>query len=434
MSFDIVVVGAGPAGLCFARSLAGSGLRIALVERQAAATLAAPADDGREIAITHHSRRLLRELGLWERFAADEIGTLHAARVLDGNAHAGLLFRPADAGRAPLGWLVANHAIRRAAYAEVAGLGNVRLFTGVQVRTVHTAADGAEVTLDTGEQLHAQLLVAADSRFSETRRALGIATSLHDFGKTMLVLRMRHAVAHAQTAWEWFGFGQTLALLPMHDAHTSSVVLTLPPQAMQALLAQDDAALGVALAARFQQRLGAMAVVGPRGVYPLTSTYARRFVVERCALIGDAAVGMHPVTAHGFNFGLLGGATLARELRAAVVAGQPIWGPALLRRYERGHRLATRPLYLATQLLASMYTDDRRPVRALRKVALGVAARLGPFKRIVLSGLTHDGGGLATRLSGVRARLPRPWPGAADGRMARPAVPAAGPESATGAV
>ena len=35
MSFDIVIIGAGPAGLCFARSLAGSGLRIALVERHA---------------------------------------------------------------------------------------------------------------------------------------------------------------------------------------------------------------------------------------------------------------------------------------------------------------------------------------------------------------------------------------------------------------
>jgi 2-polyprenyl-6-methoxyphenol hydroxylase-like FAD-dependent oxidoreductase len=45
MDFDIVVVGAGPAGLCFARSLAGSGLRMALVERQETAALAQPADD-----------------------------------------------------------------------------------------------------------------------------------------------------------------------------------------------------------------------------------------------------------------------------------------------------------------------------------------------------------------------------------------------------
>ena len=31
VDFDMAVVGAGPAGLCFARSLAGSGLSVALV-------------------------------------------------------------------------------------------------------------------------------------------------------------------------------------------------------------------------------------------------------------------------------------------------------------------------------------------------------------------------------------------------------------------
>jgi 2-polyprenyl-6-methoxyphenol hydroxylase-like FAD-dependent oxidoreductase len=139
-----------------------------------------------------------------------------------------------------------------------------------------------------------------------------------------------------------------------------------------------------------------MRVAGPRCAYPLVGVYAQRFMAERFALIGDAAVGMHPVTAHGFNFGLLGQATLARELRAAVDAGQPIWSPALLQRYERQHRLATRPLYLATRMLAGLYTDDRRSARVLRKLALGAGARLGPFKRMVMSGLTGDGGVPAT--------------------------------------
>jgi ubiquinone biosynthesis UbiH/UbiF/VisC/COQ6 family hydroxylase len=402
MSFDIVIIGAGPAGLCFARSLAGSGLRIALVERQDEAALMEPADDGREIAITHHSQRLMRELGLWQRLREEEIGTLSDAMVLDGDDRDGLMFRHDEAGKSQLGWLLSNHAIRRAAYAEVMTLPEVERITGARVGSIRTGADGAEVGLDNGDTLHAQLMVAADSRFSETRRAMGIAAGMHDFGKTMLVLRMQHDVPHEQVAWEWFGVGQTLALLPLHDPHVSSVVLTLRPQAMQALLALDDAALEAAMAERFQGRLGAMRVAGPRCAYPLVGVYAKRFVAERFALIGDAAVGMHPVTAHGFNFGLLGQATLARELRAAVEAGRPIWSPALLQRYEREHRLATRPLYLATQMLAGLYTDDRRPARVLRKLALSAGAWLGPFKRMVMSGLTADGGGV----SAMSWRLP----------------------------
>jgi ubiquinone biosynthesis UbiH/UbiF/VisC/COQ6 family hydroxylase len=399
--FDVVVVGAGPAGLCLVRSLAGSGLRVALVERQPEAALIAPADDGREIAITHRSQRLLRELGIWPRLAADEIGILRDARVIDGNDRDGLMFRHEEAGRSQLGWLLSNHAIRRAAYAEVAELPDVTQFTGTRVTAMEVDDSAAEVTLDHGEVLRAKLVVAADSRFSELRRAAGIAASMHDFGKTMLVLRMRHEVPHAQTAWEWFDVGQTLALLPLHDPHVSSAVLTLSPPEMRALLALDDDALGVHMEARFHGRLGRMSVAGPRCAYPLVGVYARRFVAERFALVGDAAVGMHPVTAHGFNFGLLGQHVLAREIRAAAAAGQPIWNPSLLRRYEREHRRATRSLYLATQLLASLYTDDRLPARALRKLALGACAHAGPFRRMVMTGLTT---------TGDRSLQARPWP------------------------
>ncbi|OOG38542.1 MULTISPECIES: 5-demethoxyubiquinol-8 5-hydroxylase UbiM [unclassified Rhodanobacter] len=410
MSFDVVVVGAGPVGLCFVRSLAGSGLRIALVERQDEASLRAPLDDGREIAITHHSRRLLIELGLWSRLSEEELSALRDAKVLNGDDHDGLFFSHEEAGKSLMGWLLPNHAIRRAAYAAAAELPEVRIVTGVSVTTVRNGSDGADVVLDNGEILRAQLVVAADSRFSSLRREAGIAAGMHDFGKVMLVCKMRHERVHDQTAWEWFAFGQTLALLPLHDAHTSSVVVTLPPQQMQALLALDDAALGVEMAARFQQRMGAMNVTGPRCAYPLVGVYARHFVADRFAVIGDAAVGMHPVTAHGFNFGLLGQETLSRKLRAARAASEPIWNPQLLQSYEREHRRATRPLYLATQLLAKLYTDDRRPARALRKLALDGSACLGPFKRMVMSGLTGDRDGSQSPMTRIRSLLQRMRP------------------------
>jgi hypothetical protein len=47
-------------------------------------------------------------------------------------------------------------------------------------------------------------------------------------------------------------------------------------------------------------------------------------------------------------------------MRVAVAAGQPIHSRELLRRQERKHRLATHPLYLATQMLAGLYIEDRR--------------------------------------------------------------------------
>ena len=400
MQCDIAIVGAGPAGLCFARALAGSGLKVVLVEQAAAERLADPPDDGREIALTHHSQRLMAKLGLWERLREEEIGLLREAKVLDGDDRDGLPFTSEEAGKDNLGWMVGNHAIRRAAWEAVAGQPDLTLLDGEKVSLVHADAAGAVLALSDGRELRAQLLVAADSRFSETRRAVGIRASMHDFGRTMLVCRMRHEVPHAQTAWEWFRYGQTLALLPLHDPQVSSAVLTLPQHEIRRLQAMSEDEFNRDMATRFDGRLGAMTRLAPPVAYPLVGVYPQRFVATRFATVGDAAVGMHPVTAHGFNFGLLSVDALSQRVLAAHRAGRPYWSDAVLHSYDIEHRAATRPLYEATRLIAGLYGNDRLPARALRKFALGLGRRAAPFRRLVMAGLTQDGGDMP--FGGVR--------------------------------
>jgi ubiquinone biosynthesis UbiH/UbiF/VisC/COQ6 family hydroxylase len=395
----ILIVGAGPAGLSMARALSGHGLDIQVFERASRESLASPADDGREIALTHRSERLLRELGHWERLKAQEIGHLREALVLDGNAQDGLRFNmPGDSGDiGPLGWLIPNAALRRIAFDAVADRSDVTLHTEAVVTDVGTVVEGARLVLADGRRFHGDLLLAADTRFSFARRACGIAADHHDFGKVMLVGRVRHDQPHNGTAWEWFRYGQTLALLPLHDAHTASVVITVAPAEALALQSLSPESLGDALSQRFDQRLGVMTPLGPLHAYPLVGVYPRRFVGERFALIGDAAVGMHPVTAHGYNFGLLGVATLSELLKNAQRRGRPLHDPRLLADYERRHRRATRPLYLATRVVAGLYTDDRLPARALRKAAVAVAGRLPGFASAVVKGLRDDDRGASPR-------------------------------------
>ena len=50
MNFDVVIVGAGPVGLSFAKALSNTSLHIAIIDRQTSASLATPSEDGREIA------------------------------------------------------------------------------------------------------------------------------------------------------------------------------------------------------------------------------------------------------------------------------------------------------------------------------------------------------------------------------------------------
>lgn len=393
MANDVLIIGAGPSGLCMAQALAEAGIACTVLEQGDAAALAEPADDGREIALTHASRAALERLGLWRHFADSEIAPLARALVLDGDAVDGLHFDPPASAAAPLGWLVPHHAIRRAAFAEVMASGKVDIIGNARVTALQPQHDRIDVRLEGGRHFTARLAIAADNRFSGCRRAMGIAADQHDFGKVMIVVQVRHERPHAATAWEWFRYGQTLALLPLQEAHTSSAVLTLVPREASAFMALDAAAQGDELTRRFDGRLGAMRIATRAFAYPLVGVYAQRFTGPRFALVGDAAVGMHPVTAHGFNFGLASAVRLAELLGEATRAGRDPGEARLLARYAIGHRLATRPLYAATRVVVDLFTDDRPATRVLRKGVLGLAARLPGFRQLVSRGLVSRSAG-----------------------------------------
>ncbi len=389
LDFDLIIVGAGPVGLCFARALSGTRLRIALVERLPEAALAAPAYDGREIALTQRSARLLRQLGVWERLPAAELAPLRSARVLNGVAPEGLDVQPPAGTHTELGYLISNHLIRRAAFDAVVGQEGLSLLAGTAVVGVATDGTGGRVTLADGRVLQGRLVVAADTRFSETRRAVGIPARHRDFGKTMLVCRMTHEVPHEGIATEWFAHEQTLAVLPL-NGNRSSIVLTLRHVEIEAVRRLPAAEFAREMERRFLSRLGRMTLDSERFAYPLVGVYPSRFTANRYAVIGDAAVGMHPVTAHGFNLGLIGEDTLASLLIAASSRGEDIGAAAVLSHYNRAHRRATLPLYLATNAIVGLYTAESPPARALRSALLGVARLVTPVS-MALSGLLMQG-------------------------------------------
>ena len=386
--FDIAIVGAGPAGLAFVRSLAGAGLSVALIEGQDEAALREPAFDGREIALTHHSMRLLKTMGVWDRIPADDISDLRQARVLDGGSPFALTFGAADADR--LGVLIPNHLIRRTLFEIVESQAGVALMAGRRVAAcrIQPVAPHGRLTLDDGTTIRASLVVAADSRFSFMRDQLGVGAEINRLGRSMMVCRMRHDQAHGHVATEWFDHGQTVALLPVADPdqRLSSVVLTLATPAIDDLTALRPEAFAVAMERRLKGRLSGLELVGTRHAYPLATTWSHRFAGQGFALIGDAAVGMHPVTAHGFNLGLRGQETLAKVVRSA--RGGDIGAERLLARYQHEHRLASWPLYQGTNALVRLFTEETPPARLARGLALRAGQATAPFKAAVKRMLT----------------------------------------------
>ena len=397
MNVDIVIVGAGPSGLCLARSLSGQGLTIVVIEQQSLDAISNPAFDGREIALTQSSASAMKDLGLWQLIEPQAISQLRDAKILDGRSQFEMLIPHQLSKYQELGWLISNHVIRKAAYDATQEANDlhhdITLINGRKVIQVKTSQKMAGVVLDDQTEISAKLIVAADNRFSTTRRMMGIPADMHDFGRNMLVCCMTHDAPHDHIAWEWFDYGQTLALLPMNpDPETgryrSSVVITVASDEAEELMKLSPEEFSRNAKERFGNRLGEMDLVSTIHSYPLVSVYPKRLVGTRFATVGDAAVGMHPVTAHGFNFGLLGVQKLSKEILGAHRVGKDIGDQALLLRYERTHRLKTKPLFLMTRLITEIYTKESPPAKFLRKALLHISEKLTPFKKSIALSLT----------------------------------------------
>ena len=388
MTYDIIIVGAGPAGLSFARSLANTGLRIALIEKQSREQLAEPEFDGRDIALTHQSVRILKELGIWARFEPDDRPPIKEARVLDGTSPYCLKFDSGNESVDVLGYIVSNHIIRQALFDEILTVDNVDLHCDLGVTSVSTDDSSASVVLSDGQVMESRLVVAADSRFSETRRMVGIPASMHDFGRVCIVCRMEHQRSHDAVAFECFHYGRTLAVLPL-DNHRSSIVVTAPMDLRDSIMEMDDAHFSHDIQHRFNSRYGDMKLISKKFAYPLVGVHASTFYAKRFALIGDAAVGMHPVTAHGYNLGLSGQDILAKEIIAAITQRRDIGAASLLHKYQRKHMRTTKPMYHGTNEIVKFFTDDRVPVKLARQLALRLANSIPLVKRVIQNKLTE---------------------------------------------
>ncbi len=384
---DIIIIGAGPAGLSLAIALADAGFGVTVVEKLPGTVLADPPADGREIALTHRAVDILQSLGMWQNFPAGDISPIREARVLDGKSPHFLGFDTHGTQQTELGYLVPNNVMRKAAFEVASSRPAVEIISDIAVSGVKTTADAAEVRLADGRVLTAPLMVAADSRFSDARRRMGIGADMRDFGRTVIVCRFSHELPHHGIAHECFYYGRTLAVLPLGGL-MSSTVITLSADQSNAMLQMPVAEFEKLVSEQFDSRLGAMQLVGERHSYPLVAVYAQRFATHRFALLGDAAVGMHPVTAHGFNCGLYGVESLTRTVRGARAAGRDIGSMSVLARYQSEHRRATRPIYLGTNVLVSLFTDDQMPARFFRTAVLRLANRPPPLKATITRQLT----------------------------------------------
>ena len=381
---DLAVVGGGMTGLAFALATAGAGAEVAVIDPVPMPVSKSAPFDGRVTAIARASRHLLDGIGVWPAMeaAAEPIVDIEVSE------HASpfrVVYDHRDVGREPLGHIVENRAIRSGLIEKAKALSDATLILAVPDKVRHFARgpDRTTINLASGEPIEARLVVGADGRNSICRRESNIDVLRFDYQQTGIVATIAHEKPHHGLAVERFFPDGPLAILPM-QGQRSSIVWAADKELAQTLITlEDDEFLGE-LEERFDERLGEIALSGPRFHYPLSMAQAHRYTDERLALIGDAARAIHPIAGQGWNLALRDVAALAEVTIDALRLGLDPGSLSSLRQYERWRRFDSLALIAITDGLNRLFANDVFPLKLLRECGLGLVQRTPPLKRFFM--------------------------------------------------
>ena len=398
MTFDVAIVGGGMVGASLGVALAPLNLRIALIEAIPHNAAAQPSFDERTTALSNGSRKILETLGVWS--ALDALATpIAKIHVSDQGRFGFARIDAREQGLAAMGYVVPNRALGSALWSRLSSPG-IKIFCPAEVSqiTAHETGVQIEVT-EAGAKtaIDARLVVAADGAQSVVRSAFGVAAEVRDYGQTAVITSVLPQRFHDNVAYERFTPQGPLALLPL-DGGRCTLVLTLTRAAAQSAMAWSDAEFLAEVQRRFGFRLGRFLKAGRRVPYPLSLTQSDRTSAPRCAIIGNAAQGLHPVAGMGFNLGLRDVASLAELIAENARDDADPGEGTLLREYDAWRRADRGGVIAFTDGLVRLFSNPLSSVGRLRNLGL-LAFDLLPPAKSALSRLSTGGGGRVPKLA-----------------------------------
>lgn len=372
-SYDVAIVGYGPAGVTAANFLGQLGVEVVVIERDASIYSRA-----RAIATDEEVIRIWQRLGVAERLKQDML-TEKPLEFVDHTGRSFLNFLPAPRGNGhPTQLFIYQPALEQVLRDGVDRCPNVEVL--LQHECLRTRQDDngvelliADLGVDAFKRVRASYVIAADGGSSPTRGLLGIGFE----GRTY---EDRWVVIDTEVINEW----------PTHDrlrfhcnperpavdcptplGHHRWEFPVLPGEDEKELVT--DTAVWRLLNA---QGITADEVEILRAVvYSHHVRFADRWRVGRIFLAGDAAHVMPPWIGQGMAAGVRDVANLCWKIAAVVTGSLP---ESVLDSYEVERQPHVRKVTEAAVFFGRVITERRRPVTAARNASFRIALRL-PF-------------------------------------------------------
>lgn len=372
MVVDVVVVGAGPAGLALAVDLARRGVDAVVVER---AEGLFPGSRGK--GIQPRTMEVFDDLGVVDAILAAggpyPVGMIwqHGERVGEHR-----MFDPAEETEggevSPYGaepWMVPQWRTQEILFARLTELGG-RMVFGREVVGLEQDAEGVTVGFAAGAPVRARYVVAADGGRSTVRRSLGIGMTGETVDPNPVLVADVRITGLDRDNWHVFppqGDGEGfLAICPLAGTEDFQLVAQFP--AGKSLDLDLDLPLdGIRKVAAARSHLAPKDVIEVRWAsdFRPRAALADSFRSGRVFLAGDAAHVHSPAGGQGLNTSVQDAYNLGWKLGAVLGHGAP---EALLATYEEERRpVAARMLGIST----GVHRGEIRRGAATRQLGLG---------------------------------------------------------------
>ena len=383
-------------GTSLALALAPLNLRVAVIEAVPRAESLQPSFDDRFTALSRSSQRMFGAMGLWPDMekTSTPITSIH---VSDRGR---FCFSHIDAKEQcveALGYVVMNRTLGKVLQRALSESDRIELLCPGKIFAVDLGPRAATVAVETPDgdsrELSSDLLVASDGANSTVRDMVGISASRIDYEQSAVIGNLEVERPSENRAFERFTDGGPIALLPA-VSNRVAFIWTLPHSEADRVMQLSDDVFVSELQVAFGMRLGAFSRVSTRVAYPLILSKASRLSTQRCVLVGNAAHGLHPVAAQGFNLGLRDVAALSDCIAYADMSD--VGNAEILEEYCAWRRTDQRKLVRITDGLVRLFGSSHAPVRVLRN--------LGMLSFDLLPGVRSL---FAKHMMGLAGRLPR---------------------------
>ncbi len=378
-TFDVAVVGGGPAGVSAAIALAEAGARTALVARRV------PYADNRTTALLGGSIDFMETLDVWPR-CRDQAAALQAMRLVDDTGRLvrapEVRFSSEEIGLEAFGYNIENRTLIAALEARAAELSNLVRFDD-EAEAVAPEEALAAISTTRGKTLSARLVVGADGRHSLCREAAGIGVVRRELNQAALTFNVSHSRPHRNVSTEFHTPYGPCVFVPL-PGNRCSVVWVSAPKEAERLMALGDDELSELAEKQSHSIFGRLRLEPGRYLFPLAIERPTAFARNRVALVGEAAHVIPPIGAQGLNMGLRDAADIAELVREAIGSGADPGSSQLLSRYDATRRADVLSRTFAIDLANRSLLSDFLPMQSLRSAGLHLIGSIGPLRRLAM--------------------------------------------------